>query len=102
MFFDTPSSNKLNIILWENDIHLIKVFLQVIQLNKSNSMWYFITTALIVVGAIIMLVPFGGRRKRILANRIPGPAGNFLFGSISLFIQGPEKSIEKMSKVYRM
>lgn len=51
--------------------------------------------------AVIMVLRFEGRRKRILANRIPGPDGSWLIGMLPLFLQGPEKLIKNGLKVYR-
>jgi len=71
-------------------------------LHESN-VWYLIfVISMLAVLLVIVLVQFEGRKKRMLANKIPGPAGSFLIGSLPLLIQGPERSIPNVRKVYRM
>lgn len=47
------------------------------------------------------MVKLGGRRKIMLANRIPGPEGMFLVGLLPKVLQGPEKLIPNMLVIYR-
>jgi len=51
--------------------------------------------------ALIILLRFEGRRKRILANRIPGPNGLWLIGMLPLLFEGPENIIKEAIKYYR-
>jgi len=48
-----------------------------------------------------MILQLGGRRKRVLANKIPGPDGSVLIGMLPLFLQGPEKVILNGIKFYQ-
>lgn len=71
-------------------------------LNESN-MWCLTSIILFTVLFILVTVlRFEHRRKRILANRIPGPDGSFLIGMLPLFLQGPEKIITHGVTFYRM
>lgn len=74
--------------------------MQVIDLKESN-MWCLTFIILLVILAVIIVLRFEGRRKIILANRIPGPDGTWLIGLLPLFLQGPEKLIKNGLKVYR-
>lgn len=64
-------------------------------------MWYLIYTMLLSIVVMIMVLRFEGKRKRMLADRIPGPNGSFLIGMLPSLLQGPEKLISKMLAVYR-
>lgn len=65
-------------------------------------MWCLTFIMLLATLAVIMVVRFESRRKRILASRIPGPNGTWLIGVLPLFIQGPEKLIKNGLNLYRM
>lgn len=82
------------------DINSIKICLQVIDLNESN-MWYLTVITLIAILVVIMVLRLEGRRKRVLANQIPGPDGTIFIGLLPLFLQGPEKLIKNGLKVYQ-
>lgn len=58
-----------------------------------------------IFGVLIMAVTIlslKGRRKRILADQIPGPKGSFMIGNLTLFTQGPEKVVKNLLREYRM
>jgi len=48
-----------------------------------------------------MILRLEGRRKRVLANKIPGPDGSIFIGMLPLFLQGPEKLILNGLKEYQ-
>lgn len=64
-------------------------------------MWYLTVISLIIILVVITKLRLKGRRKRILANKIPGPDGSILIGMLPLFLQGPEKLISSGLKEYR-
>jgi len=66
-------------------------------------MWYLTLTvmSLITILVVIMILRLEGRRKRTLANKIPGPDGSIFIGMLPLFLQGPEKLILDGFKVYQ-
>lgn len=70
---------------------------QVIDLNKLI-VWKL--CPLLAIFMIIMVLRFKGKRKRILANQIPGTDGAFLIGFLPLLLDGPEKLIEHAAKLY--
>jgi len=72
----------------------------VIDLNESK-MWYLTVISLIIILVVITKLRLEGRRKRILANKIPGPDGSIFIGMLPLFLQGPEKLISSGLKEYR-
>ncbi|XP_026809782.1 cytochrome P450 4C1-like isoform X1 [Rhopalosiphum maidis] len=73
---------------------------KVIDLNESK-MWYLTVISLIIILVVVMILRLEGRRKRILANKIPGPDGSIFIGLLPLFLQGPEKLISSGLKVYQ-
>jgi len=62
--------------------------------------WYL--SALLASFIIIIVLRIEGRRKRMLASKIPGPEGMFLVGLLPLLLNGPEKLIIHGRKLYRM
>lgn len=65
-------------------------------------MWYLITT--IIFGGLVMaslILNLKGRRKRNLGNRIPGPKGSLIIGSLPLLLQEPEVLLTSFLKEYR-
>lgn len=65
-------------------------------------MWYLIVITLIsILVVIIIILRLGSKRKRVLANKIPGPDGSVFIGMLPLFLQGPEKLILNGLKVYQ-
>jgi len=48
-----------------------------------------------------MILRLEGRRKRVLANKIPGPDGSIFVGMLPLFLQGPEQLILNGLKEYQ-
>jgi len=81
-------------------IYLIKIFLQVVDFNELD-MWYLTVITLIAILVVIMILRLEGRRKRELANKIPGPDGSIFIGMLPIFLQGPEKLILNGLKVYQ-
>lgn len=49
----------------------------------------------------IMIIRTEGKRRRTLANLIPGTNGVFIFGSLPLIIEGPEKLLNNLLELYR-
>lgn len=74
-------------------------------INETN-IWYMI--GIIAISAVlvkILLLHFEGKRKRILAKKIPGPTRAYLVALrflLLLVMQGSEKAIENFRNVYRM
>jgi len=64
-------------------------------------MWYLTVTPLIGLLLVIMILRLEGRRKRLLANKIPGPDGSIFIGLLPLFLQGPERLIANGLKIYQ-
>lgn len=65
-------------------------------------MWYLICVILLfTISVLTMVIMFMGKKRRILAKRIPGPDGSFLIGLLPLFLSGPEKLLKGLSKLYR-
>lgn len=65
-------------------------------------MWYLtVITLIAILVVMIMILRLEGRRKRLLANKIPGPDGSIFVGMLPLFLQGPEKIILSGLKVYQ-
>jgi len=65
-------------------------------------MWLPIFTILLAVLAIASIViSVKSRRKRMLANQIPGPEGSFMVGILPLAIQGAEQKIKSTHELYR-
>ncbi|VVC29239.1 Hypothetical protein CINCED_3A013937 [Cinara cedri] len=62
-------------------------------------MWYL--TCILLLAITITVLMFKGRRKIILANRIPGPDGYFLVGLLPIFLLGPELLIKHGKNIYR-
>ncbi|KAF0770087.1 cytochrome P450 4C1-like [Aphis craccivora] len=69
-------------------------------LNESK-MWCLTVISLITILVVITILRLEGRRKRILANKIPGPDGSIFIGMLPLFLQGPEKLISSGLKEYK-
>lgn len=64
-------------------------------------MWHLIPITLSAILVLIMIMKFKFSRKRILADKIPGPDGSLFVGMLPLFMQGPEKLITNGATVYR-
>lgn len=61
-------------------------------------MWHLIYIIMAIASVLIITI---SRRKRMLANKIPGPPGFFLVGNLPILLQGPEKIIKNFYKKYR-
>lgn len=63
-------------------------------------MWNFIFVGALTI--LVLLTAFGSksRRRRLLANRIPGPKG-FVIGKLLICLQGPEKLVINALNIYR-
>lgn len=59
------------------------------------------TLVVIVLITIITLMRLKIRRKIMLADRIKGPNGRFLIGSLPLLLQGPVQYLNNLLKLYR-
>jgi len=58
-----------------------------------------ILLAILAIASIVISVK--GRRRRILANQIPGPEGSFLVGMLPVALQGAEQKIKSAQNIYR-
>lgn len=74
-----------------------------VQMSTSlKNDWYENFTVLAVVLIIITTILVSrGRRKIILANRIPGPRGSFIIGNLNMAFGGSKLFINKLFKEYR-
>lgn len=79
------------------------IFTGLIDFMSQLKMWYVIITT-IIGGLLIALtiLCLKDKRKRTLANQIPGPEGSFIIGNLLLFTQRPEIFIKNILKEYRM
>lgn len=68
-------------------------------MNESNLVLVF--TGLLAALLTIMVLRFNGRRKRMLANQIPGEDGNIFFGMLLHLLDTPENLLKKGREVYR-
>jgi len=67
-----------------------------------ENMWLLILTTLLAVLAIASIVlSIKSRRRRMLANRIPGPEGSFIVGMLPLALQRAEQKIIRAQEIYR-
>lgn len=64
--------------------------------------YVIIMTIFGILTLAVTILSLKGRRKKILADQIPGPNGSFIVGNLSLVTQGPEMFIKNMLKEYRM